>query len=265
MLISSFFIDVKKIHIAHEFILDRAHRCEYPAGRGQFGLVYALSGGAEYRFFDGTRVTLGKGDVIFLSSDAAYAIITEKEFRHFTVNFDIHRKTSRPDILNSPYSLLKEKNTDRLEHDFKKLVGIWNEKAAGFEMQATGALYTLLSHFYRDFTEETGEKDERLTPIKEYIERNFEKQITLSSLASFANMSVTNFRREWKKRYGIPPLRYRDELRLHYAKEYLSSGYYTVSEIAERCGYDDVSYFVRFFKRKTGHTPGEIKKQFLGG
>ena len=77
-------------------------------------------------------------------------------------------------------------------------------------------------------------------------------------------MSVTNFRREWKKQYGASPLDYRDAVRLSYASEYLASGYYTVSEVAEKCGFDDVSYFVRFYKRKTGTTPGSIKKQFMG-
>jgi AraC-like DNA-binding protein len=77
-------------------------------------------------------------------------------------------------------------------------------------------------------------------------------------------MSATNFRREWKKIYLETPLQYRDSIRLYYAKEYLNSGYYTVTEIAEKCGFDDVSYFVRFFKKKAGRTPGELKKKFLG-
>jgi AraC-like DNA-binding protein len=76
-------------------------------------------------------------------------------------------------------------------------------------------------------------------------------------------MSVTNFRREWKKIYAEAPIQYRDSIRLYYAKEYLSSGYYTVSETAEKCGFDDVSYFVRLFKKKTGLTPGEFKKALL--
>ena len=56
-------------------------------------------------------------------------------------------------------------------------------------------------------------------------------------------------------------MQYRDSIRLYYAKEYLNSGYYTVSEIAEKCGFDDVSYFVRFFKKRTGTPPGAYKKR----
>ena len=73
-------------------------------------------------------------------------------------------------------------------------------------------------------------------------------------------MSKTNFRREWRARYADTPIRYRDSIRLHYASEYLSGGYYSVSEVAKKCGFEDLSYFVRFFKKHTGRTPGAVKK-----
>ena len=63
-----------------------------------------------------------------------------------------------------------------------------------------------------------------------------------------------------KKIYAEAPIQYRDSIRLYYAKEYLSSGYYTVSETAEKCGFDDVSYFVRFFKPKAGLPPLNLKR-----
>ena len=131
-------------------------------------------------------------------------------------------------------------------------------------MQAIGYLYSLLSFFYLEYTNQQNPMSHhRLLPVKQYIEQNFHQPITLEELAKLSDMSVTNFRREWKKIYSEAPLQYRDSIRLYYAKEYLNSGYYTVSEIAEKCGFDDVSYFVRFFKKQTGLTPGEFKKQFL--
>lgn len=262
MLNSSFYLDIKKIHIAHEFILDRSHRCEYPHGRGLYGLVYALSGKAEYRFFGGKHITVNKGDVLFLSPSAAYSILTDSDFHHYTVNFELHQKNSCLGILNAPFTLFSEKTSDIIAHDFKKLAEAWSRKKDGYEMRAVGRLYGLLSELYYNCIEE--KNDTRLLPAKEYIEANFSLPITLSSLARLCNMSVTNFRREWKKQYGTSPLEHRDSVLLSYANEYLGCGYYTVSEVAERCGFDDVSYFVRFFKRKTGTTPGAVKKLFLG-
>lgn len=265
MLTDGFYLDVEKIHIAHEFILDRIHRCEYPAGRGQFGLVYVQSGKAEYRFFNETHFTIGEGDVLFLSPNCAYSIVTEKEFKHYTVNFSIHEKSSELDALGYPYCLLQGKSTDTVERIFKELIGIWSSKKAGYEMRSVGCLYELLSQFFLEFTNQQNTVSQlRIFPAKEYIEQHFESLITLEHLAFISNMSVTNFRREWKKHYSVSPIQYRDSIRLYYAKEYLNSGYYTVTEIARKCGFDDVSYFVRFFKKKTGLSPIKYKKNFLG-
>ncbi len=260
-----FFLDVKKIHIAHEFILDRVHKCEYPLGRLHCGFVYALNGKADYHFFTGERITVTDGDVLFLLPHAAYSIVTEKDFKHYTVNFDIHEDTSRLESLNKPYCLLRGENTAQIKRSFIRLTNIWMSKKTGFEMRAIGCLYEMLSTFYFDYiNRQNAAPHQRLLHAKEHIEQHFDEAVTLEQLAKLSNMSVTNFRREWKKIYAEPPLQYRDTIRLYYAKEYLSSGYYTISEIAEKCGFDDVSYFVRFFKKQTGLTPGAYKKQIIG-
>ncbi|MBQ9760575.1 MAG: helix-turn-helix transcriptional regulator [Clostridia bacterium] len=263
MFSEDFYLDIEKIHIAHEFILDRVHRCEYPYGRSHYGLVYVLNGKAEYRFFAGDRITITDGDILFLSPNCAYSIVTEKEFKHYTVNFDIHEDSSNLNALGQPYCLLQGKKLEQIERTLKELVGAWSLKKAGYEMRSTGYLYELLSQFYFEFmVEQNSMFYQRLLPAKEYIEQHFKYPVTLEQLAFVCNMSVTNFRREWKKIYSQAPMQYRDSIRLYYAKEYLKSGYYTITEVAKRCGFDDVSYFVRFFKQRTGVTPGDFKKIF---
>ena len=262
MFSDNFYLDIKKIHIAHKYVLDRIHKCAYPSGRGHYGLVYVLNGKAEYRFSAGDRITVTDGDVLFLSPNCVYSVATEMEFKHYTVNFDIHEDTSRMDLLNKPYFLLQEENSEQLKRKFIELTNTWTSKKAGFELQAIGFLYELLSLFYSDsINRQNATSYRRLLPAKEYIEQYFHQPISLEELAKLSNMSVTNFRREWKKIYFDTPLQYRDSIRLYYAKEYLNSGYYTVTEIAQKCGFDDVSYFVRFFRKRTGTPPGAYKKR----
>ena len=262
MLSNDISIIIKKIYVAHEFTLDQNRRCEYPHGRGSYGLVYAIDGEAEYRFFDGKRITVSKGDMLFIFPGAAYSIITSKFFHHYTVNFDIFEDNALLPLLNdSQYLLLEEKN-EHLERCFKKLVGFWCKKDMGYEMRSMGTLYEILSLFCLGYADEKSDRrNRRLQVAKEYIEQNFNQTVKLELLAYLSDMSVTNFRREWAKQYSEAPMQYRDSVRLFYAKEYLDCGYYTVSEIAQKCGFDDVSYFVRFFKKKTGITPGEYKKR----
>ena len=128
-------------------------------------------------------------------------------------------------------------------------------------MQAVACLYELFSSLSSEILEKEYSTSSflRLNPAKEYIEQNYKSSFSLDVLANLVNMSTTNFRREWLKLYGESAFRYRDRIRLSYAKEYLMSGYYTITEIAEKCGFNDVNYFIRFFKDKTGMSPGKYK------
>lgn len=263
MSFSQFYINVKRIHIAHYYTFKPENRCSYPNGRGKYGLIYVIKGNAEYRFLSGEKLTVSQGDVMFFSPEAKYTALTNSEFEHFTVNFDIHLNSSQLDILNKTYCVLKN-NTATMEHGFKKLVTTWQNKNAGYEMISTSILYELLSLFHLHYREgQVTNNYQRLVLAKEYIEKNFFEEINLGKLAWLSNMSVSNFRREWKKIFKEPPIQYRDSIRIYYAKEYLQSGYYNIAEVAKKCGFDDVSYFVRFFKKKTGTTPGTLKKQCL--
>lgn len=262
ILSDSFYMDIQSIVLAHEFVLNKNNRCDYPDGRRIYGLVYCIEGEAEYRFYSGEHCTVHAGDLIFLSPSAAYRIVTKKEFKHYTVNFEIHAASSSLSFLDGEYYRLCTDNAELFRHNFKNLIQHWSLKKTCFEMQATAALYELMAQFAAEVGEEkySANAHRRLQPAKEYIEKHVDAPVNLNTLANLSNMSVTNFRREWAKLYGISPLQYRDTLRLCHAKDYLLIGYYTVSEVAEKCGFSDVNYFIRFFKKHTGLSPGKFLK-----
>lgn len=257
-----FYINISKINLAHKFLLNKRNKCEYPDSRKYYGIIYCIEGEAEYRFSSGDCCNVYPGEIIFLSPKASYSIITKKDFKHYTVNFEIHNEFSNMDFLTDVYYLLHTGNSHLYRHIFKKLTTHWMSRKSCFEMQATACLYELLALLVSEIREkEYGTSTYlRLAPAKEYIEQNFNSGITLDILANYANMSVTHFRREWSKLYGESALQYRDRIRLSYAKEYLMSGYYTVTEVAEKCGFSDVNYFIRFFKKHTGISPGKFEK-----
>ena len=260
-----FVMDIAKIELAHEFVLDREHSCEYPNGRGMYGIVHCICGVAEYLFDSGERLVVEKGDTLLLSPLTAYSIFTKKEFNHFTVNFRIHQKSSRLDILNAPYCLLKGTNAEQFIIHLNKLTKSWNQKSNGYEMLSISHLYALIALFYFEYKNTCIPYDPsiRLQAAKIYIEQNFKLPITLDTLAKSCDMSITNFRREWQKTYNMTPIQYRDEIKLSYAKEYLISGLYSVSEVATRCGFENTGYFIKFFKKHTGITPNKFKKQAI--
>jgi YesN/AraC family two-component response regulator len=60
---------------------------------------------------------------------------------------------------------------------------------------------------------------------------------------------------------GVPPLKYMITKRITLAKELLSTTDLSVEEVALKCGYSDVTYFIKVFKKAEGITPIEYKDQ----
>lgn len=258
----NFFLDIKKIHIAHRYTLNRTNRCAYPNGRGCYGIVFALKGEAEYHFLSSERLKIKAGNMLFLFPDNAYYISAASDFEHYTINFSIDESSSVLAELKLPYCITDTENFESAQLLFKNITDVLNQKRCGYAMKATGLVYELIYLFYNAYTKMQPSKGyRRLNPAKEYIEQHYNEAFTLSQLAFLTDMSLAHFRREWKKHHIESPMQYRDSIRVYYANEYLKSGYYTTKEVAVKCGFEDVSYFIRFLKRKTGKTPGQIKKE----
>ena len=68
-------------------------------------------------------------------------------------------------------------------------------------------------------------------------------------------MSEANFRRRFREYIGVSPIDYRNDIRLTHAKNKLQSGEYNVSEAAYESGFTNLSFFIRLYKKKYGHTP----------
>lgn len=259
----SFYVDINKILVAHKFVLNNLNKCEYPNGRKYYGIIFCIEGEAEYLFSTDERCSVHPEEILLLPPSAAYSIVTKTSFKHYTVNFEIHNEFPLLDFTKTPFFLFHTENSSWYRHIFKTTISHWTSKKIGFQMQATACLYELFACLIAEMLEkEYGESSYlRLRPAKEYIEKNFVSEINLDLLANSVNMSVTHFRREWLRLYGKSPLQYRDEIRLSYAKECLISGYYSVTEIASKCGFSDTNYFIRFFRKHTGISPGKFQKK----
>ena len=253
----SFYIDIGRVSIAHEFTLNENTRCDYSQGRKINGISFALEGEALYRSVSGKRYKARQGDVLFLSSSSAYTIDISGSYRHYTVNFVLHNEYS-DSLFENDITVLHTENEQYFKTAFSRLCETWKEKKSGYEMKATMYVYRLLEALVSELNAKKLENNRTYHTVvraKEYIDKNYAENITIPFLARLCNMSETNFRRTFLSVFGQTPIAYRDNVRLLNAKALLESGFYSVGEIALRCGFDDVSYFCRFFKKHTGLTP----------
>ena len=95
----------------------------------------------------------------------------------------------------------------------------------------------------------------------DYIQRNFERKLTLEELARVACLSPTYFSYIFKKLNGISLWKYINIKRVERAIEILKSENVSKLEIAERCGFSSSSNFYKTFFAITGKTPSNYTKQ----
>ena len=103
---------------------------------------------------------------------------------------------------------------------------------------------------------------ERLNKVYKYVLDNCQQEINLERASSIANLSKPAFCRYFKKRANKTFVRFLNEIRVGQACRLLVNENQTIAEICYKCGYNNISYFIRQFKAITGFTPLGYRKKF---
>lgn len=95
--------------------------------------------------------------------------------------------------------------------------------------------------------------------ILDYIEKNYSKKLTTSSICKKFGYNETYFCRKFKQKTGISVTRYILLLRLEQACRLIQETNKAIGVISTTCGFSDFSYFCASFKRIYGLSPTEYK------
>lgn len=102
-----------------------------------------------------------------------------------------------------------------------------------------------------------------LARVKRYIDNNYSSAITLDYLVDIAHMNKYYLSHEFKKTFGISPIKYLISRRIQISKELLRSTDYTLVEVANTCGFSSQSYFNQCFIKNVGMTPTKFRELLL--
>ena len=104
----------------------------------------------------------------------------------------------------------------------------------------------------------------RIEKAFDYMNMNYNRGVSLEEVAKAASMPEVSFSRFIKKRTGSTFIDSLNEIRLGHATKMLISSTQTISEIAYKCGFNNISNFNRIFKKKKNCTPKEFRDSFSG-
>lgn len=103
--------------------------------------------------------------------------------------------------------------------------------------------------------------DERLARSIRFIRENACKVIDVNAIARIAGMSRRALENKFVQQVGRTPLEEVQEVRFRRVRQLLLETDYVLPQIAELAGFQYQEYLVRFFKKRTGMTPGEFRRK----
>jgi transcriptional regulator GlxA family with amidase domain len=104
--------------------------------------------------------------------------------------------------------------------------------------------------------------DDRIREVEAFMQARYADDLSTEALAEVACMSERTFLRRFKAATGRAPAPYLQAVRIEAAKAMLEIESASVQAVAQRVGYEDVSFFRTLFKRETGMTPAEYRGRF---
>lgn len=210
-----------------------------------------LSGNALHIFKD--RNLVFKGNCIyFLNQKDDYDV----KVREFGKAFSVHFTTYEP--ITTESFCMKIGNGESIVHMLEQIK---------YEFLSKSGELLLLSHFYKLCAQlsSISEKsiyssDKRIIEAEKYMRTHFMDESCLADASSQSALSRRRFNDLFKQYFHTTPNNHLTLLRISYAKILLKSGGMSVSQTAFQCGFNDIAYFSKTFKKHSGISPNRFKQ-----
>ena len=102
---------------------------------------------------------------------------------------------------------------------------------------------------------------DRLDEVFSFVRENFQEEIALEQLAEMTSMMVPSFCRFFKKQTGKTFIEFLNEYRIAHACKLLADDPMSITDVCFEAGFNNFSHFNKYFKRITGKSPSEYRKE----
>ena len=211
----------------------------------------------DYCFSDGRVMRTEGCDLFYLPKGSSYYVKSYSFDGCYAINFDVENE-----IECEPF-VLKFRNNENLFKVFKGAEKEWRTQSEFMQVAARRAVYDIIFQIHNEYQKSylPDSHFKMIAPAIEKITSEFSNNsVSVADLAKLCGISEAYFRRIFTVKFGVSPKEYIISKRIGYAGQLLEIGDLTVSEVAELCGYTEISHFSREFTRRVGIPPSEYKK-----
>ncbi len=229
------------------------HFCRGNSNRRKSRLGVILQGSGAYIYL-GRKLNVTAGDVVFIPEN----IYCYSEWRGepaievVYLSCFIHYESFRyaPQIITADATL---------RQDILEIAGMLN-RGQMEELEAYARFYKLLQRILPVMEESNIAMDKTLQMAIEYITSNWDREFSVSDLASICCVSESTLYHLFQKELGQTPVRFLNSIRINVAIEYLENSNDSVSTISQKVGFHSENHFRKVFAEFTGTTPLKFRK-----
>jgi len=241
-------------------------------------LIRVLDGELSVRL-NKSEYTAKKGDIFFVNPETVHSAVPDNcVYECIVMHMDFLCLDTYScsffieSILNRDYSITEFNTYTKSEFNqsVNEIFDALKHKSSGYKFRVIAALYKTFGiivdeHMYSQASvSNTISNDKNMLKLKKvltFIRTNHIRQITLQEMSDTVGMSLKYFCSFFKDMTGKTPVEYLNEYRIERATQKLISTDNSVIDIAYGCGFNDLSYFIKTFKRIKGISPGSFRKK----
>ena len=236
-------------------------------------IIYVKSGfltvsisGENYIGKPGDAFVVSPGNLHFMGSQTGnvdyFTFLFPLKYISFRTDDILDDKLLEP--LNSGHLIISPEIEDAVKEQCEQLVEIYGAKKEESQSKITAQIKTkiillqfILELWKKGFIVEndTSGKNTVEKEMVSYIQQNFTGKILLKEFGEQFHLSEKYISRYFKEHFHITISQYVTYLRLEHAKQLLQDTDIPVTEVAMQSGYQNVSYFIRSFKKTYGMSP----------
>ena len=237
--------------------------------------IFYFTLGKVKMFYNQTASEFEPHDILLINThELHYGESLSEEVHYFVFRIDLRLLSSYgipsfgPKYLEPLESGLVLFQNELYSEEIKKLLERIIEECSarreGYELTLLSLVLNLLGQLFRKHkgkvcTRQNAEvlmkKTKRFAAVFDYIEKHYDRAVSLSEIAGHAHLSEGYFCRAFKQATGRTLVDYLNRFRIEKAVILLNQGTCIVTEAALSVGFDDINYFSRVFKKYMKQSP----------